>query len=140
MPQHAVQLPFRRPSIPTVKRGSVDSLESPQKASTALLVGVTGYPKTVALGGDVSSGVVHVHRIGAQSLDTVTTTARAVVATIKRSVVSVDGGRVLMRLAGRHARVRVDHREHAAPPGLRRPICFRGKPSKPAEQAISEGA
>jgi len=90
----------------------------------------------------LNSGV-HVHRMGGQSLGTVTTTARAVMATIRRSAVSVDGGRVLsrvsMRLAGRHARVRADHREHAAPPRFRRRICFRGQPPGPAEQAISEG-
>jgi hypothetical protein len=100
-------------------------------------------PKTVSLGSDTLKSVVHVHRMGAQSLGTVTTTARAVVATIKRSAVSVDGGRVLMRvsmrLAGRHARVRADHREHAAPPRFRRRICFQDQPPGPAKQTTFEG-
>jgi hypothetical protein len=90
-------------------------VQMPQKASTATPFGVQAPPNAVGLGADVSNGVVHVHKMGAQSLGTVTTTARTVVATIKRSVVSVDGGRVLMRLAGHYARVRADHREHAAP-------------------------
>ena len=75
-------------------------------------------------------------------MGTVTTTARAVVATIKRSVVSVDGGRVLMRLAGHYARARVraDHRERAVPRWFERWNRFRGQPPGPAERAISEGA
>ena len=96
-----------------------------------------------SLGGDTLKSGVHVHRIRAQSLGTVTTTARAVMATIRRSAVSVDGGRVLsrvsMRLADRHARVRADHREHAVPPWYRRWICFRSQPPGPGERAISEG-
>lgn len=101
-------------------------------------------PKTVSLGGDAVKSGVHVHRMGAQSLGTVTTTTRTVVATIKRSAVSMDGGRVLsrmsMRLAGRHARVRADHREHVVPPWYRRWIWFRGQPPGPGGRAISEGA
>jgi hypothetical protein len=100
-------------------------------------------PKTVSLGGDTLKSGVHVHRMRAQSLGTVTTTARAVVATIKRSAVSVDGGRVLsrvsMRLAGHQARMRADHREHAERPWFLRRIGFRGEPPGPAQRAISEG-
>jgi len=47
--------------------------------------------------------------------------------------------RVPMLVVGRHARVRAEHREHAAPQRFRRLICFRGQPPGPSEQAISEG-
>ena len=120
--------------------GGVNRPRPPQKTSTATPFGVGIPPKTVGLSGDVANGVVHVHKMRAQSLDTVTTTARAVVATIKRSVVDVDGGGLLMRLAGHLARVCTDHRERAVPPWFRRWICFRGQPPCPAERSISEGA
>jgi len=55
----------------------------------------------------------------------------------------VDGGRVPsrvpMHVAGRHARLRADHREHAPAPRFLRRICFRVEPPGPAERAMSEG-
>ena len=83
---------------------------------------------TIGFDEGLSNGVVRVDRMDAQSLGAVTTTARAVIATIERSVVSVDGGRVLMSPADRPARARADHYEHAAPLGLQRPIRFTSRP------------